>query len=380
MKFIIILFISVLIMAGCQTSEEKAKWENLKTQQPKDDENLQNAINNIQTENDSKFWEPLVWKNVLDNKGVVILSQPIPANWKYSNTSDPNSPIITGPNNLKIYMLPFKSFLYYNDQFMMQAAQQSGMNLRRMPSTEEIMQVDIIPMMAKKGLTFVKKFDLPNVAKVDKWYKQQLYKVAPTREIAMSIGSEWKSENGDPCFVIINIGSSEDQTSQFWNYNGYLLQSDPQYYERSKKQLTFTLENTQYNLEPIREYNQSEARKAGISWAAHNQRMAANQANFQAQQRAHVNSSEAVNDAIMAGWRSNNAASDKNQEQFIDVINEQTNVVDHSTGKEYKVQSHYNKYWMNSNGEYISTNQNTYDPNADVNMNRQKWEELHKND
>ena len=59
---------------------------------------------------------------------------------------------------------------------------------------------------------------------------------------------------------------------------------------------------------------------------------------------------------------------------------EQTNVVDHSTGKEYKVQSHYNKYWMNSNGEYISTNQNTYDPNADVNMNRQKWEELHKND
>lgn len=367
-------------MAGCQSNEENGKWENLKTQQPKDGEISQNALNNIQTEKDSRFWEPLVWKNVLDNKGVVILSQPIPENWKYSNTTDPNSPIITGPNNLKIYMLPFKSFLYYNDQFMIQAAQQSGMNLRQMPSTEEIMQVDIIPMMAKKGLTFVKKFDLPNVAKVDKWYKEQLYKVAPTREIAMSIGSEWKFANGDPCFVIINIGSSEDQTSQFWNYNGYLLQSDPQYYERNKKQLTFTLENTQYNLEPIREYNQSEARKAGISWAAHNQRMAANQANFQAQQRAHVNSSEAVNDAIMAGWRSNNAASDKNQEQFIDVINEQTNVVDHSTGKEYKVQSHYNKYWMNSNGEYISTNQNTYDPNADVNMNGQKWEELHKND
>ena len=35
---------------------------------------------------------------------------------------------------------------------------------------------------------------------------------------------------------------------------------------------------------------------------------------------------------------------------------------------------------MNSNGEHISTNQSTYNPNLDENMNGVQWQELQKVD
>ena len=122
-------------------------------------------------------------------------------------------------------------------------------------------------------------------------------------------------------------------------------------------------------------YNRSEAEKAGRSWAQFNARMEQNQANFEASQRAHINKTNAINDAIMSGWRERNAASDRMQERTIDGIYERTNVVDES-GQKYKVESGYNQYWMNSDGEYISTDKVDYNPNLDDNMNDQKWQEL----
>ncbi|CBL45260.1 Hypothetical protein HDN1F_16770 [gamma proteobacterium HdN1] len=78
----------------------------------------------------------------------------------------------------------------------------------------------------------------------------------------------------------------------------------------------------------------------------------------------------------MQGWKDRNAASDRQQAQRIDQIYERTNVVDPSTGQGYKVDAGANHYWMNNNGEYISTDQSGYNPNLDDNMNNQRWKEL----
>ncbi len=163
---------------------------------------------------------------------------------------------------------------------------------------------------------------------------------------------------------------------QNWSYWLSGLTAETTHFESAKKQLIFSLANVRYALEPIAAYNQREAQKAGQSWAAHNQRMAQNQAAFEAQQRAFVNKSNAINDAIMNGWRERNASSDRQHEQFVDAITEKTKVTNTATGQTYKVQSGYNQYWMNNNGEYISTNQYDYNPNLDDAMNNQQWEEL----
>ena len=194
----------------------------------------------------------------------------------------------------------------------------------------------------------------------------------------VAIGTEWKDANGNPFFLLLHINVSNTAEMQNWYYMANSVEAEPGYFEQARKQYIFSLANTHYPLEPIMAYNEREAQKAGISWAAHNQRMAQNQANFEASQRAHVNRTNAINDAIMSGWRERNAASDRQQEQFIDVITERTNVIDPTTGQKYKVSSGYNHYWMNSNGEYISTNQFSYNPNQDDNLNGVKWQELNE--
>jgi hypothetical protein len=66
----------------------------------------------------------------------------------------------------------------------------------------------------------------------------------------------------------------------------------------------------------------------------------------------------------------------KNKSDFIDGIYEQTNVQNPETGQSYKVTAGANQYWMNNNGEYISTKLNDYNPNLDDNMNEVKWQQL----
>ena len=120
-----------------------------------------------------------------------------------------------------------------------------------------------------------------------------------------------------------------------------------------------------------------EAEKAGRSWQEHNARMARNQAAFEAQQREFVNRSNAVNDSIMAGWRARDAASDRQHERTIDGIREEENAWTGS-GEQYKTSIHYNNYWLSSDGRYVSTNQDGYDPNRDQNLDDQNWERLRK--
>lgn len=65
------------------------------------------------------------------------------------------------------------------------------------------------------------------------------------------------------------------------------------------------------------------------------------------------------------------------QERTIDSIYERTNVLD-SSGQQYKVQAGSNNYWMNSDGEYIGTQYQDYNPNLDDAMNAQRWQQLHE--
>jgi hypothetical protein len=323
-------------------------------------------------------WEKLVMKQFKGSKGEVIAEVPYPASWTLVNRAKQGDPTITGPNGLKIMDFPLKSFMYSYDPGLQQTYYQSGMQMRPMPGVQQLMQQDIEPWGASQGLQLVKTYELPDVAKVDKWYNDQMFKAMPTETKVIAIGTDWKKADGTPYFAVIRLIVSDGGNMQSWYYMTTGLEAATASFEKAKKQLIFSLENTRYALEPIMEYNKQEAQRIGQSWEAFNRRMAQNQASFEASQRAHVNKTNAINDAIMSSYKSRDAAGERNQEQFVDMINEKTNTVDPSTGQKYKVESHYNHYWMNSDGEYISTNQNDYNPNLDENLNNQKWQQLKK--
>lgn len=250
--------------------------------------------------------------------------------------------------------------------------------MRPMPQIDQLIKEDFIPWANTKGFQYVKHYEIPEISKLDKWYSDQLYKAMPTNSYVKAYGSEWKDKNGKPYFLIIRLNASETQYMLNWYYMSSLLEADASVFEQAKKQYIFALSNMRYNLEPIMKYNKEEAQRIGQSWEAFNKKMVANQAAFEAQQRAHVNKSNAINDAIMSNWKSGNASSDRNQENFIDMIREETNVQNTETGKIYKVQEGANLYWMNQDGDYIGTKSPTYNPNLDETINEQKWQELKK--
>ena len=320
-------------------------------------------------------WAKLVAVENRDANGNLVSTIPLPSNWKIHNSRQQGDPTFTGPDGIVVKDYPLQMFNYPFDQNTQYIYSQSGQQVRDFPGVEQVIQQDLIPVCRNQGLSFIKYYELPEVSRIEKWYSDQLFQAVPMDKKTFAIGTDWQTADGNPYFLLVHFSISTTAQLRMWSYFVSSLEADKDVFEKAKKQLLFSISNAHYELEPIMAYNRSEAEKAGRSWAQFNARMAQNQANFEASQRAHINKTNAINDAIMSGWHERNAASDRMQEQRIDGIYERTNVVDES-GQKYKVESGYNQYWMNNDGEYISTDKVDYNPNLDDNMNDQKWQEL----
>ena len=361
----------IFMICSCNSSSNKQTGSDAETAEAGENGETSGSGEEKGKGESNGFWEKMVMHELRDQNGMVAAIMPLPSSWKIGGGS-----ALSGPNGIKVTDYPGKNFMDNYNQSLQYAYQAGGQQLRAMPGIEQLIQEDFVPVAANNGLEFVRYYEIPEISKMDKWYSDQLYKAMPSRSDVMAFGTEWKTKEGNPYFLLIHLNVSTSQAMQTWYYMSSGLEADPQHFETAKKQYIFALANTRYNLQPIMAYNEQEAQRVGRSWAAHNQRMMQNQANFEAQQRAFVNKSNAINDAIMSGWRERNAASDRQQEQVIDGIYERTNVVDPTTGQGYKVSAGANNYWMNSNGEYIGTQLQGYDPNLDKNMNEIKWQEL----
>lgn len=372
----VILFSAIICagMCACGGSENDTSGNSAETIAATDDnESSENA--NAKRNSKGNYWQKMVMLEVRDNNGTIQYWQPLPANWKFiAHSSDGVS--IKGPDGIKVTDFPLHSFMM--DYTGMGVS--NGMQMRAMPPIDDLIQQDVIPSASQRGLQYIRHYELPDVSRMNQWYADQLYSSAPTTKFNKAYGIDWKDADGRESFSILHVSSFKGQYSEMWNYRASLLEADPSVFTLAKKQYIFSLANMRYNLEPIIAYNQAEAQRIGQSWDAFNRRMAANQAAFEASQRAHINKTNAINDAIMSNWRSSNEASDKNQEQFIDNIYENQNVVNEETGQKYKVQQGYNQYWMNNDGEYIGTPSNTYNPNLDENLNEQNWQKLNQID
>lgn len=377
MRIYSLVVIIILAFNNCTNSVSKNNTANTENSSNSSNSTSNPESNNSNTSNKTNngFWQKMVMQEIKDKSGMVAAILPLPASWKlHSQIVDGVS--ITGPNGVKVTDFAPKNYFISYDQNMQNSYLQSGIQMKPLSSIEQIIQEELVPSAAKRGLKYIKHYELPIVSKLDKWYAEQLYQIGPTQLYNKVYGIEMKYSNGKPAFVVMHVSERKSQELESWYHISSLLDADAAVFETAKKQYIFALENMRYNLEPIMAYNKAEAQRIGQSWAAFNAKMKANQAAFDASQAAHVNKSNAINDAIMSGWKAQNASSDKNQEQFVDYIYENQNVQNTETGKTYKVQQGANQYWMNNNGEYIGTKSNTYDPNLDENMNQQKWQEL----
>ena len=88
-----------------------------------------------------------------------------------------------------------------------------------------------------------------------------------------------------------------------------------------------------------------------------------------------METSNAISDMSMKGWRSRNAMNEAGHSSSINSINEEETIYNSASGQSMNVEAGSNRYFTNGNNEYIRTDDYFYDPNADNNVNNYEWKE-----
>ncbi len=305
-----------------------------------------------------------------------IARVPLPAEWKFDTDHAPGEPSAVGPGGIRVYDTPFKAFSFPLDALSRKVFRQNKWKKRRFPSMEKVIEQDFVPEATKQGKRLIQTYDVPELAKYDERYDSQVYYALPSRKRFMAVATEWEDQKGEPSMILIRLRVSEGQGTQIWSYFSHRLEAPRSAYEKAKRDILYAVLNTEHNRAFIAANYQKEKEKSDAFWRQHRRRLNAQQRNFEAQQRAFRERSDATNDAIMKGWRDRNAASDRMHDKTIDSIRDEQNVRDTNTGQTYKVESGSDQYWKNNQGEYIKSDDKFYNPNRDPDTNNQDWTEL----
>ncbi len=286
----------------------------------------------------------------------------LPARWKVQTY--PNGAWKVDEAALKVWDVSGGNYAFGNGQ-MAQMYQQSGGSMRAPMAPEQVVLQDAVPRMRKVGYELIGQSDAPAIAQAEQRGLEGLYSIGQTRKTCRANVSEWRK--GDQrVALVLHWSSFEGPEMGNWSYYFTQLETPAGRFDQEKSALLTGLASLRYNPNYFAAYARSEQQKEQQSWGAHNNRMRANQAAFDARQRAHREKVDAVNNSIMGTWNSTNARMDRQQNATINTIRGEQDATNPYTGEAYKIESGYDRYWMNSDGQYIGTNDVMYDPNADA--------------
>ncbi len=338
--------------------------------------------------------------------GLTVSSIEYPDDWKVIAKPrydvDPSIPFflyqIQGPSNIKVFNSPLKMFYASPNPQMEQNLRNSGLqNVRSLLSIEALMEKDIKPMMTAQGFSFERTRPL---TALERYFTQKVHESAATAETSL-LAVQWKGASGQKALTIISYLTISQalftgDTANIWMYNvDYLLAEDAQFEDVVE---TFINANTQIKENPewknhvaaISAQRREETRRQSqrqiesLNRATndmivnHQNTMVQRQASFDAHQQRMADRS-AAGDASHAAFMNNNFGSGatsstgnlNGQQSFLNMINEEETVAN-PNGYNYQVESGAKEYWMDSDGNYIKSNDLFFDPNANLN-NTVEW-------
>ncbi len=284
----------------------------------------------------------------------------MPARWPVRTTASGDWEV--EGDGLKVKHMTGGNFMYATGQ-MAGFYQQSGMQMRPAIPADQVLMEDVLPQLQQQGYELVGRQNAPDVARTDQRGLNGLYSVGNTRKTCQANISDWR-RGQERLGLVLHWYAMDGGDLMNWGYSLTVLKAGPANYEREKTALLHVLSTARHDPAFFAAYAQSEQQKEQLSWAAHNGRMRANQAAFDAQQAAHRDRVNSVNDAIMGTWNNTSATMDRMQEATINGIRGERNATNPYSGEGIKLQDGHDRYWMNSNGEYFGTNDAMYDPNV----------------
>lgn len=319
--------------------------------------------------------------------GLVVNSTEYPKSWQVISkpvyTIDQKLPVflteIQGPNNLKSFNTPIKLFLHYpnyqTEQMMRQYGRNSNM-IRRMVSSEQIMQSEANSRMINSGFQLVGKKQIP---RAEQLIRNMINKSGMHQTQFEHYATEWTNNKGQKALVsLVKMAMQQpilnNDSMVMWFYSLDYMFVDESEFEASINKMLEAAENTKDNPQWQQYTAQLNAARMQKAQRDHQIHMRNRQAAFNAHQQK-MKGIWAAQDANHASFmnRTFGSGSDTSHKQFVNMINEQETVYNPNTGKNYQVNAGSTEYWMDSDGNYIQNNDLFYNPNGDINLNNREW-------
>lgn len=320
--------------------------------------------------------DQVVMKNITNAQtGQVVAQMPLPISWKLNPNPGPQDAAATGPGGIEIRSYEGRFFTFSNDPYTNQVYQQSGQQVRPPVGIEAVIRQDLKQQLAPQGIQFERMYALPALAQIDRSYSDKLVTYGQQQKLFHVAGAEFTGLDGKKELLIVHYFENTSMGMTIWGYTLQNLSAPAAIFDTAKQTYLYALENLRHNPAAIAAYNANESAKLSANDAAFQNRMRSNQANFEATQRAHVNSTNAINDAQMSTYRTQTESFNRSNQQITNGIREESTMYNATNGQTYQVEGQSNTYWMNANGEYIPTDNSLYNPNLDTNTNATDWVE-----
>lgn len=330
--------------------------------------------------------------------GIVVSQSDFPSDWEVMSRPlyeiDPEIPTfqyqIQGPSNLRIFNSPVKmNYSAQNPQYGQQLQAYGVKNVRPMASPETIIEYEIQPKMKTHNYAFKSNHALEDL---ERYFVQKAKQQSPQLQVSLK-GTEWSDGHGGKAVSILYYITQQhvlypQELVTVWFYStDFLFADEDKFDEMLAKYVKSTIEqkenpnwkNRVMQLQQQRQAVQHQQQQQSL--ANHRNRMAQRQASFNAHQQNMKGNSDAM-DANHNSFMNRNFGSSSNtsgysggQQGVINMINEEETVT-HSNGTSYQVEAGGKDYWMDSQGNYVKSNDLFYNPNGDINLNNAEWQKV----
>lgn len=330
--------------------------------------------------------------------GLTVFSIDYPASWKVVSKptyiSDKNIPFfqyqIEGPNGLKAFNGPSKNYISYSNHQVEQLSRINGTtNIRPLLSMQQLILQDVEPRMRHQGFSYIETRPIPVL---ERFFNEKVAENALAPAQSELFATVWSNDQEQKALVIVRRINYRQSMSQYGTYNVWFYTVDQLianadsfedlFEDTIKAQLTFR-EYPQwknYSNQIIAQRTQIAQRQSTI---AHQNRMAQQLASSKAHQER-MRILNATQDASHTAFMNRTfgsgsttpSYSEGGQQDFLNMINEEETVYNPGDGQNYQIQSGAKETWMDSDGNYIKSNNLFYNPNADGDINQGIWSKI----
>ncbi len=369
-----ILTLFITLGLSCQNAKEKSDRDQTKATTPAPD--ISNSI------------KKHLYKDA--HTGLVVNSKKFPANWNIISRASYNydkvipsfSYQIQGPGGLKAFNAMYDAYTYYQNQEYNGVMGNYGVKVRPVPNITTLMEQEFFSKMKTLGFSYLGSVPAADLEEI---IRQKIQKQGLNGVHVNILSTKWTNGKGQQALVNLALMQFHNSMPYIgktitWTYGVDYLIANSDYLESAYVAVKNSIRSEVENPEWLQYKNKLMLQRQQQSTLRHQQRMKANQTQFESHQQymkgVYANS-DANHNAYMKRLRGTDG-SDVGHQNYIGMIRDEERVYD-SNGQSYTVDSNAKQYWMDSDGNYIKTDDLFYNPNGDINLNYKEWTSLKRN-